>query len=134
MQWINLQTFWYRYRRVEPYLPKKLQGALKQMTGRNSPNETQLDQIKLLGEDIGLSENEVLASLGRPSSPMGVDGRQRTTIYFTMLVAIMVIVWGALYIWAILDPETAPIKTYVPGTFYGTIKPKDFAFYGPSIV
>ena len=134
MQRISLQAFWYRYRRVEPFLPEKFQAILRRMMGRKKPNKTQLDRIEKLGNNIGLSRNEVVASLDTSPSPLGVGVSQRKAIYFTMLCAVFVVVWGVFYIWAILDPDTAPFKTYVPGTFYGTIKPQDFAVAELSVI
>ena len=134
MYWTSLQTFWYRYRRIETYLPKQLQGIFQRMTGRRRPNRAQLNQIERLGSEIGLSRNEVVASLHATPSTMGAGITQKKAIYFVMMIAVVIIAWGLLYIWAVLDPETAPFKTYVPGTFYGTIRPKDFALAGyPSI-
>ena len=116
-----------RLLRMKKYLPSSLFTVIRRLTYGEGPTNSQLKKIKLLGEDIGLSEKEIIASLDRPSGPIGVGGRQKTAIYFTMLVALVVVVIGSLFIWAVLDPETAPFKTYTPGTFYGTIRPKDFA-------
>jgi hypothetical protein len=100
------------------------------LTGRRRPNRTQLEQIERLGRDIGLSKTEVVASLHATPNTMGAGITQKKAVYFVMLFVVVIIVWGLLYIWAVLDPETAPFKTYVPGTFYGTIRPKDFALAG----
>jgi hypothetical protein len=121
-----------RLQRLKQHLPSSLFTVVSRFTYGVKPTNSQLKRINLLGVDIGLSENEVVAALADSSSPIRVGGRQKIAVYFSMLVAVVMIAIGSLFIWVILDPETAPIKTYVPGTFYGTIRPMDFQIYGTS--
>lgn len=118
-----------RIMKMKRFLPSSLYILVSRLNYEEGLTKSQLNKIKLLGESVGLTQDEVIAALDRPLSPMGLGGKQKIAIYFTMFVATAMIIIGSLFIWAVLDPETAPIHTYVPGTFYGTIQPKDFAIF-----
>lgn len=112
---------------MKQFLPGSLFTLLDILTKEDGPTKSQLERIKLLGEDIGLGEDDVLTALEPSSGPIGFDSQRRPTLYLSYILILIVVTIGVLVVWTIVDPESSPIKTYLPGTLYGTIRPDDFA-------
>jgi hypothetical protein len=112
--------------RMRQFLPGGLFSFLDRLTKEDGPTESQLERIKLLGEDVGLGEDDVLAALEPSSGPLGFDSQRRPTLYLSYILILVVVTIGVLVVWTIVDPESSPIKTYLPGTLYGTVRPDDF--------
>ena len=129
MQSNSVQSFWYGIRRLEPYLPVILYDQVRRITGRIGPNKHQLNQIELLGENLGLSKSEVHAALEPPLGSIGIDSKNKLTLFLTIVTVFVIAIIGILATWFIVDPESFPIPTYVPGSLYGTIAPRDFSIY-----
>jgi hypothetical protein len=100
------------------------------MAGRSEPNKQQLNQIELLGENLGLSKSEVHAAIDPPLGSTGIDSKQRLTLFLTIVTVFVIAIVGILVTWFIVDPESFPLPTYVPGSLYGSIAPRDFSLYG----
>lgn len=130
MQLISVHLFWSGIRRLEPYLPIGLYDIVQRMAGRSEPNKQQLNQIELLGENLGLSKSEVHAAIDPPLGSTGIDSKQRLTLFLTIVTVFVIAIVGILVTWFIVDPESFPIPTYVPGSLYGSIAPRDFSLYG----
>ena len=130
MQVIGVQLLWSGIARMKSYLPIELYDAMRRITGRIGPNGVQLNQIELLGENIGLSKTEVYAALDPPIASTGIDTKQRLTLFLTIVTVFVVAILGVLITWFVVDPESFPIPTYVPGSLYGSIAPRDFSVYG----
>jgi hypothetical protein len=112
---------------VKPYLPKSIVSRIERIFGKPRPTRAQMSEIARLGESVGLKRNEIIAAIDAPLSSQGVPGKGRaSTIIFMILISIIV-VGSILLVWAVVDPESFPIHTYTPGTFYGTIRPQDFS-------
>ena len=129
MQLNSVQLFWFGIRRLEPYLPVILYDQVRRITGRIGPNKQQLNQIELLGENLGLSKSEVHAATDPPLGSTGIDSKQRLTLFLTIVTVFVIAIIGILVTWFIVDPESFPIPTYVPGSLYGSITPRDFSLY-----
>lgn len=130
MQVISMQLLWSGITRLESYLPIELYDAMRRITGRNGPSKVQLNQIELLGKNIGLSKSEVRAALDPPFGGTGIDTKQKLTVFLTIVVVFVIAIMGVLVTWFVVDPESFPIPTYVPGSLYGSIAPRDFSIYG----
>lgn len=120
---------WSSIRRLEPYLPTILHGQIRRITGRIGPNKQQLKQIELLGENLGLDRREVHAALDPPLGRSGIGINNRLTLFLTIVTVFIIVIIGVLVTWFIVDPDSFPIPTYVPGSLYGTIAPRDFSIY-----
>ncbi len=129
MKLISVHLFSSGIRRLEPYLPVILYDQVRRITGRIGPNKQQLNQIELLGEELGLSKSEVHAALDPPLGGTGIDSKQRLTLFLTIVTVFIIAIIGVLVTWFIVDPESFPIPTYVPGSLYGSITPRDFSIY-----
>ena len=112
---------------VKPYLPQSIVSHVEHVFGKPGPTRKQLSEIARLGESVGLERNEVLAAIDAPLSNQGVPGGGRASIIIPMILVSIIVVASILLIWAVVDPESFPIHTYAPGTFYGTIRPQDFS-------
>jgi hypothetical protein len=86
-------------------------------------------QIELLGENLGLDRREIHAALDPPLSSTGIDSRNRLTLFVTIVSVFIIVIIGVLVTWFIVDPDSFPIPTYVPGSLYGTISSRDFSVY-----
>lgn len=112
---------------VKPYLPQSIISQIERVFGKPNPTREQLREITRLGESIGLERSEVVAAIDAPLSNQGVPGGGRASIIIPMILVSIIVVCSILLIWAVVDPESFPIHTYAPGTFYGTIRPQDFS-------
>jgi hypothetical protein len=129
MQVIGVQLLWSGITRLEAYIPISMSDAVKRITGRNGPNKTQLNQIELLGENIGLCKSEVHAALEPSVGITGIDTKQKLTLFLSIVTVFIIAILGVLLTWFVVDPESFPIPTYVPGSLYGSIAPRDFSVY-----
>ena len=130
MQLVSLQGFGFRFKRLKPYLPIGLYDHLQRIAGRNGPSKKQLNQIDLLGENIGLTKSEVRAALNPQLGSTFMDSRQRITQFIAIITILIIAIISVLVTWFVVDPESFPIPTYVPGSLYGSIAPRDFSVYG----
>ena len=127
MKIIDIQLLWLKLGVLRPYLPKQMFSYLKQTIQRPSPTTKQLSELTRLGESIGLERNEVIAAIDAPLASQGASGSGHRPMVITILVVTIAVAVLALFIWYVTDPESFPIHTYAPGTFYGTIRPQDFS-------
>jgi hypothetical protein len=127
---IGVQLLWSGLTRLESYLPIELYDAMRRITGRIGPNGVQLNQIELLGENIGLSKSEVHAALDPQLGSTFIDSKQRLTQFIAIFTILIIAIISVLVTWFVVDPESFPIPTYVPGSLYGSIAPRDFSVYG----
>lgn len=121
-----MQMIWFGIKRLESHLPIRLYEGMRQIVRKNKPTELQLSKIELLGKNIGLERTEVLAALDSPLGAPGVGGKQRLTLFISIVAVFVIAIISVLLTWLVVDPETFPIPTYVPGSLYGTISPRDF--------
>jgi hypothetical protein len=91
-----------------------------------SLSQKQISKITTLGKGIGLGSDEIVLAM----EPTGVglpDQHMSKAVYaLSTLVIFVAAVIVFVAMWHLVSPETSPIPTYAPGTFYGTIKPQDF--------
>jgi hypothetical protein len=87
----------------------------------------QLSEIEQLGKKVGLEREEIIAAIDRPIPDSGVPGHPKSLLFVTFIAMAVIVVGVVLMVWTVVDPETSPIHTYVPGSLYGTIRPQDFA-------
>ena len=127
MEWIKLRILWPKLRIMKPYLPRSIFAQLELVTRKPSPTKVQLDKITKLGESVGLQRNEISAAIDAPMANQEITGKDRKSLFIpSILISILVLV-SVLLLWYVLSPESFPISTYTPGTFYGTIRPQDFS-------
>ena len=112
---------------VKPYLPRSIVSHIERVFGKPSPTRGQLREIARLGESVGLERGEIIAAIDAPLSSQGVPGTGRASIFIATILLTIIVVGSILLVWAVVDPESFPIHTYAPGTFYGTIRPQDFS-------
>jgi len=111
---------------LRPYLPRSIFSQIERILKKPIPTKEQLSEITRLGESIGLQRNEIIAAIDAPLTNQGVQGIRRTSFFIPMILISILVVVSLLIVWAMFDPESFPIHTYTPGTFYGTIRPQDF--------
>jgi hypothetical protein len=111
---------------VRPFLPSRLRRTVDLMLQPEAPSKKQMDRITALGLNLGLSEEDVVLALDNPAQGLGQQKMSR--VAFVVSAAVVVVAAAIIFIgiWHAVSPETSPIPTYAPGTFYGTIKPQDF--------
>ena len=114
---------------VKPYLPKSIVSRIDLVFGKPSPTREQLSQISKLGESVGLEKNEIIAAIDAPLSNQGGSSKGDRSKLIPLIIITIIAVCSFLFVWAVVDPESFPIHTYTPGTFYGTIRPQDFSSY-----
>jgi hypothetical protein len=93
---------------------------------RDGMTREQFAKIELLGRNIGLERDDIIAAVEGPIPGPGVPGRSRFLLAVNLVVVTIIVVAAVLLMWTVIDPETSPIRTYVPGSLYGIIKPEDF--------
>lgn len=126
MKWINIHLLWPQLKILRPYLPRSIFSQIERILKKPIPTKEQLSEITRLGESIGLQRNEIIAAIDAPLTNQGVQGIRRTSFFIPMILISILVVVSLLIVWAMFDPESFPIHTYTPGTFYGTIRPQDF--------
>lgn len=129
MNVVGVQFLWSGLTRLESWLPIGLHDAMRKITGRTEPNKVQLHHIELLGENLGLSKSEVRAALDPQLGSTFIDSRQRLTQFLAIVAIFIIAIISVLVTWFVVDPESFPVPTYVPGSLYGSIAPRDFSFY-----
>lgn len=129
-----MQMIWVGLIRLERHLPSKLYDIMWLLSGKVGPSRQQLIRIKLLGEDVGLSKSEVLAALDPRLSTPGIESKYRLSLFMSIIVMIVIAILSVLLTWFVVDPESFPVPTYIPGSLYGTISPKDFSAFGTTTV
>jgi hypothetical protein len=127
LEWISLRILWPFALSMKPYLPLRVFSQIERAIRSSGPTGEQLDEISRLGRSIGLQRNEIIAAIDAPLAEPGITGKSRFSLYISIIVITIVVAFSILIIWSIVDPETSPIHTYAPGTFYGTIRPQDFS-------
>ena len=127
MEWTSLQILWPRIRIMKPYLPQSLFSQLERVNGKSGPSREQLRKISDLGKSVGLEKHEIIAAIDAPIAKPGIGGKSRLSLFFSLVVVTIVAAIAILITWYIVDPDSFPIPTYAPGTFYGSIRPQDFA-------
>jgi hypothetical protein len=110
---------------MKPYLPQSIIERLERVFGKPIPTKEQLNKITNLGKSLGLERNEIVAAIDAPLSNQGGPSGGRTSIIIPIVIVSIIVITSVLLIWAVVDPESFPIHTYAPGTFYGTIRPQD---------
>jgi hypothetical protein len=126
LKWINIHLLWPQLKILRPYLPRSIFSQIERILKKPIPTKEQLSEITRLGESIGLQRNEIIAAIDAPLTNQGVQGIRRTSFFIPMILISILVVVSLLIVWAMFDPESFPIHTYTPGTFYGTIRPQDF--------
>ena len=127
MEWTNLQLLGLRMKIMKPYLPRSIFSQLEWITGKSGPSREQLKKINSLGKSVGLEKHEIIAAIDAPLANQGIGGKSRLSLFFSLVVVIIVAAIAILITWYIVDPYSFPFNTYIPGTAYGSIKPQDFA-------
>jgi len=130
---IIMHMIWVDINRLESYLPIRLYDRMQQITGYVEPSRQQLTKIELLGKNVGLEKSEVLAALDSHLSTTGIGSKSRISLFTTIIVMIVIALVSVLLTWFVVDPESFPVPTYVPGSLYGTISPRDFSALDPVI-
>jgi len=100
---------------------------IERMMPRDTLTKKQLSKIKILGSNIGLEREDILAAIEGPIPEPSASGRSRALLFVNLVVVTIIVVASVLLVWVVVDPETSPIRTYTPGSLYGTIRPQDFA-------
>lgn len=111
---------------VRPYLPQSIVSQIEYLFPKPNPTKEQLREIAKLGESVGLERSEIIAAIDAPLSNQRIPIRGRESIFIRLILLSFLVVISILIVWAVVDPASAPIHTYVPGTDYGTIRPQDF--------
>ncbi|MFW9908867.1 MAG: hypothetical protein ACFFEF_09860 [Candidatus Thorarchaeota archaeon] len=124
--WIN-HTIISSFVSIRRHLPKALASMIERMMPRDTLTKEQFSKIKLLGSNIGLEREEIIAAIDGPVPEQSISGRSRALLLVNLAFVTIIVVAAVLFIWTVVDPESSPIRTYAPGSFYGTIKPQDFA-------
>jgi len=127
LEWTNFQILWPRIKIMKPYLPRSIFSQLERITGRSGPSREQLRKISSLGKSVGLEKHEIIAAIDAPIAKPGIGGKDRASLYITLILVTIIVAIGILITWYVVDPESFPIKLYTPGTLYGSIRPQDFA-------
>lgn len=127
MEWIKLRILWPKLRIMKPYLPRSIFAQLELVTRKPSPTKVQLDKITKLGESVGLQRNEISAAIDAPMANQEITSKDRKSLFIPSILISILVVVSVLLLWYVLSPESFPISTYTPGTFYGTIRPQDFS-------
>ncbi len=112
---------------MKPYLPRSIFAQLELVTRKPSPTKVQLDKITKLGESVGLQRNEISAAIDAPMANQEITSKDRKSLFIPSILISILVVVSVLLLWYVLSPESFPISTYTPGTFYGTIRPQDFS-------
>lgn len=124
--WSGTSTLLPKLMLVKSFLPSGLQKVVDQLMKPPDLSQTQIARIVSLGRDIGLEDDEVVLAM----EPTGVglpDQHMSKAVYaLSTLVVFVAAIIVFVAMWHLVSPETSPIPTYAPGTFYGTIKPQDF--------
>jgi hypothetical protein len=94
---------------------------------RSTLSREQLSKIEQLGKNVGLEREEIIAAIDNPIPNSGIPGHPKSLLIVTFVAIAVIVVGLVLMVWTVVDPETSPIHTYVPGSLYGTIRPQDFA-------
>jgi hypothetical protein len=115
------------YTAIRQYLPKALSSKVEKMIPKTRLTKKQISRIELLGSNIGLEKEDIIAAVDGPIPVSGVAGRSRFILLANIIVVTVVVIAAVLLVWTVVDPETSPIRTYAPGSLYCTIKPEDFA-------
>ncbi|MFW9973832.1 MAG: hypothetical protein ACFFDQ_01015 [Candidatus Thorarchaeota archaeon] len=122
MRWMEV-AFW----KLRSYVPFNLKSRFDSLILLKTPNEKQVEKMVSLGESIGLSSQEVLATYNPPQNL--AHWRSRLTPLTTFVMVLGIIIVGFL-IFALSNPSipinSPPTSTYVFGSRYGTIRPDDF--------
>jgi hypothetical protein len=126
LEWIKLQILWPKLSIMRPYLPTSVFSQLDRAIRKRSPTREQMGKISGLGKSIGLQKNEIIAAVDTPLVQSGITGKSRLSLFIAIIVVTIVAAIGILIMWYFVDPETSPIPTYAPGSFYGSIRPQDF--------
>jgi hypothetical protein len=111
---------------MKPYLPQRMFSQIERAIDKPKPTKSQLGKITRLGESIGLERNEIIAAIDAPLADSGFTGRSRVSLYFSLIVVTIIVIFSVLLTWYVVDPDSFPIPTYVPGSLYATIRPQDF--------
>ena len=127
MEWTNLQLLGPRIKIMKPYLPRSIFSQLERITGKSGPSREQLRKISALGKSVGLEKHEIIAAIDAPIAKPGIGGYDRLSLYIILILVTIIVAIGILFTWYVVNPELFPIRTYAPGSFYGSIKPQDFA-------
>ncbi len=125
---------WVGVKRLERHLPNRLYDIMWRLSGKVGPSRQQLIRIELLGEDVGLSKSEVFAALDPRLSTPGIESKFRLSLFMSIIVMIVIAILSVLVTWFVVDPESFPVPTYIPGSLYATISPKDFSAFGSAAV
>jgi len=127
VEWTNFRVLWPKLKIMKPYLPQRVFSQIERVFRKPNPTRAQLSKIARLGESVGLQRNEIVASIDAPLTDQEISGGRRTSKFFPLILVSIVLVVSILLAWAIVDPRSFPISTYIPGTAYGTIRPQDFS-------
>jgi hypothetical protein len=129
LEWNRFQILWPRIAIMKPYLPQRIFFQIKSAIRPLEPTKSQLRKIASLGESIGLEKNEIIAAIDAPLAEPGMTGKSRLSLYLSIIIVTIIAVFGILLTWYVVDPDSFPVPTYVPGSLYGSIRPQDFQHY-----
>jgi hypothetical protein len=128
MKLLSLQTvkstgfFQSAYWKVQLYLPSSLRPSFDNLALNTEIEGGQIEQLEMLGEEIGLNRKEVYAAY---TPPLNVEHWRSRMTPFTACVMILIILIVSLLIASVPSPYYPP-STYPTGARYGSIKPLDF--------
>jgi len=115
-----------KYISIKRHLPKTLTSMIEKTMTRSGLSGEQLSKIEQLGRNVGLEREEIIAAIDSPIPNSGIPGHPKSLLIVTFVAMAVIVVGIVLIVWTVVDPETSPIHTYVPGSLYGAIRPQDF--------
>jgi hypothetical protein len=108
-------------------LPTKMQLVFRRMLG-SAMSEGETRRMQELGAKVGLTEKETLQAMANYPIPVGsldVTPSAARMRILTLLFVLIVLVF-ALTLITSTPSGGGPTTTYVPGSLYGSISPRDF--------
>jgi hypothetical protein len=114
------------YISVKRYLPKNLARTTERLMPKERLTKEQFSKIELLAKNVGLQKADIISAVDNPVLEAGIPARPRFLVWLNIMIVVVAVITIAVLIWALANSDN-PIPTYAPGTYYGTIKPQDFA-------